>query len=242
MAYRHDDDAKAPTGAALPGALSRRQALTAASALAAAAGAASADNARPGSESTGRPVGLAEPQANAAEFRARFMQTGTAGQDFVAFGYLTRLVGTTDADLFVGTSQNEGAALFTAYASGKLVRRTLDRSVRSLDIEGTLTVYQRAAMGASFDAPASFQVGQAVARFDLELQNILTVFVPGRGLPTLTGAMHQTLADKLAGTPGGRRFGHVGSRARFFATGVGDLIDPSALTATLEMAGNWSIE
>jgi hypothetical protein len=241
MAYRHDDEAKAPAGASTQGALSRRQALTAAGALATAVGTASADNGKPVADTGGLRVGLAAPQANAAEFRARFMQTGPAGQDFVGFGYLTRLVGTTDADLFVGPLQNEGAALFTAYASGQLVRRTLDRSVRSLDIEGTLTVYQRTAVGASFDTPSTFQVGQAVARFDLTLQNVLTVFVPGRGLPTLTGAMQQTLADKIGGTPNGRRFGHVGSRARFFATGVGDLIDPQALTATLEMAGNWSM-
>ena len=87
-----------------------------------------------------------------------------------------------------------------------------------------------------------FQVGTPVARFQLSLQDILTVFLPARGIPTLTGAMHQTLAASLAGPVAGRRFGHIGSRARFFATGLGDLVDPVTLNAALEMAGNWVIE
>ena len=90
--------------------------------------------------------------------------------------------------------------------------------------------------------PDSFQVGTPVARFQLSLQDILTVFLPARGIPTLTGAMHQTLAASLAGPVAGRRFGHIGSRARFFATGLGDLVDPVTLNAALEMAGNWVIE
>ena len=223
--------------------LSRRQALTAAGALAAAAVATLPAAAQAGSDASGGHVGIAPSPANAVEFRARFVQTGSSGEDFAAYGFLTRAEGTSGSDLFAGTTHDVTTALFTAYASGKLTQRVLDKSVHALDIEGALTIYQRVTAGASFALPNSFQAGLPVARFDITLQDILTVFLPGRGIPTLTGAMRQTLADRLlVGPPVGRQFGRMGSRARFFATGVGDLIDPVTLNAELEMVGNWVVE
>ena len=83
------------------------------------------------------------PGSTAVEFRARLKQTGPTGEHFIAFGYLTRVGGATDDDLFAGASQNETTALLTAFASGDLSRRTIDQSVHSIDIEGSLTIYQR---------------------------------------------------------------------------------------------------
>jgi hypothetical protein len=133
---------------------------------------------------------------------------------------------------------SDSTALLTAYAEGELVRRTLDQSVHSLDIEGTLTIYQRAVPGASFADPASFTDGTPVATFAITLQDIVTVFATGRGLPTLTGDMRQTQSGKLSG--GGRNFGHVGARSRLFATGIGTLLNPDTFNSILEMAGNWT--
>ena len=243
MAHRDDADPATPHGAEPGTGLSRRQALTMAGGVAAGAGVAAAHAASSAGspDAGGQPIGVAPAPANAVEFRARFVQTGHSGEDFAAYGYLTRASGTGESDLFLGSIFNETTALLTAFASGKLARRVLDQSVHSLDIEGTLTIYHRPAPGASFSSPESFQVGVAVARFDLTLQDILTVFAPAKGIPTLTGGMRQTLAEKLA-VPGGRRFGHMGSRARLFATGLGTLVDPVTLNAALEMAGNWVIE
>lgn len=225
-------------------ALSRRQALTMAGLVAAAGAGATAAHAAPapGASDAGAQLGVAAAPANAVEFRARFVQTGQSGEDFAAYGYLTRASGASEGDLFWGSTFNETTALLTAYASGTLARRVLDQSVHSLDIEGSLTLYQRPAPGASFGSPESFKVGEPVARFDLTLQDILTVFAPAKGIPTLTGGMRQTLAGKLAGPRDGRRFGYAGSRARLFATGLGTLVDPVTLNAALEMAGNWVIE
>jgi hypothetical protein len=178
----------------------------------------------------------------AAEFRARFAQTGSTGEHFAGYGYITSARGLTDDDLFGGQPLGEGTALLTAYAEGELVRRTLDQSVHSLDIEGTLTVYQRDAAGASFDDPSSFQVGTVVAQYSIALQDIVTVFAPGKGLPTLTGDMRQTSASHLAGTSLHRKFGSVGARARLYATGIGTLIDPATFNSVLEMAGNWTMK
>jgi len=243
MADRDDADST-PRAADDGGALSRRSALTAAGLLAAGAGVASAQTAssRPGTETSGRQIGNAPAPANAVEFRARFAQTGNSGESFTGYGYLTRASGAEDADLFAGSLFNETTALLTAYATGNLARRILDQSVHSLDIEGTLTIYQRPSPGATFADPTSFEVGVAVARFDLTLQDILTVFAPAQGIPTLAGAMRQTLAGPVAGGRPDRRFGHVGSKARLFATGLGSLVDPVTLNANLEMVGHWVIE
>jgi hypothetical protein len=81
-----------------------------------------------------------------------------------------------------------------------------------------------------------------VARYDLVLQDVLTVFAAGQGLPTLTGDMVQTKAKSLSGPLGGQTFGKRDSRLRLFATGLGQLIDPVTFKALLEIAGNWSVE
>jgi len=236
----HDTDSTPLSGddTARDSGMSRRQMLVAAGAVAGAGLVPPAAAAAPAS-SSGRIVGVAPQGGTAAEFRARFAQTGETGEHFVGYGYLTAAQGTTDADLFASAAQNDTTALLTAYAVGELVRRTVDQSVHALDIEGTLTIYQRSAPGASFADPASFREGTPVAQFDITLQDIVTVFTAGRGLPTLNGDMRQTAADQLNGGPG-RMFGHPGLRARLFATGIGTLVDPVRLNSVLEMAGQWT--
>ena len=222
--------------------LSRRQALAAAGLMATSAGAVTAQAKGADSDDSGRTVGIAPPPANAVEFHARFVQTGASGEDFIAYGYLTRVEGIADGDLYAaGSLHNETTALFTAYAAGALVRRTQDQGVHSLDVEGSMTIYQRAAPGASFVLPDSFRTGATVARFEMSLQDILTVILPGKGIPTLNGAMRQTLADRLAGPHASRRFGRVGTQARLLATGIGTLVDPVAPGSILQMAGNWTM-
>lgn len=237
MAQEHDDDLDRSVESDAPvGTLSRRHVLTA-GLLAAGA---STLAAVPAAAAKAGPVAVTQSGTTAAEFRARFAQTGPTGEDFTAYGYLTSADGATDDDLFVGSSLNDTTALLTAYAEGTLVRRTVDQSVHSLDIEGTLTIYQRAAPGASFSFPASFAEGTPVATFAITLQDIVTVFAPGKGLPTLTGDMRQTQSDKLNGPQNRRNFGHVGAEARLFATGIGTLLDPVTFNSALEMAGNWT--
>jgi predicted PhzF superfamily epimerase YddE/YHI9 len=53
--------------------------------------------------------------------------------------------------------------------------------------------------------------------------------------------MRQTFAAALDGAGRSRKFGHVGARARLFATGIGTLLDPATSNSALEMAGNWTI-
>lgn len=243
--HRHDGEGHASTasGSASKAGLSRRQVMTA-SAVAAGVGLASIPaqaNAAPG----GQPVSLGLSGTTTVEFRGRVTQSGDSGQSFTSYGYLIRASNAGDDGLFASTSHNETTALLTAYATGDLLARVTDvsaaSSVHSLDIVGTMTIYQRSQPGASFGDPSSFQVGTPVASYDMTLQDVLTVFMPGQGLPTLTGDMLQTAAATLSGPLAGQKFGRPGARLRFFATGLGALINPSP-NSQLEIAGNWSIE
>jgi hypothetical protein len=219
--------------------LSRRRVMTA-SAVFAGAGLAVAPAAAEASIG-GQAVSLGESGTTTVEFRGRVTQSGTTGQSFTSYGYLTRASHTHQSDLFSSADLSEATALLTAYATGDLRARTTDGAVHALDIVGAMTVYQRSSPGASFSSPASFQVGTAVARYNMTLQDILTVIALNTGLPTLTGDMVQTAARALSGPLAGQTFGWKGTRLRFFATGLGQKTS-DAPTAQLEIAGNWSIE
>jgi hypothetical protein len=240
--HSHDEESHASTGSgsASKGGLSRRQVMTA-SAVAAGVGLAGIP-AQADAAAGGQAVSLGVSGTTTVEFRGRVTQSGSSGQSFTSYGYLIRASNADDSGLFAGTPPSETTALLTAYATGDLQARVTDMSVHSLDIVGTMTIYQRSQPGASFDDPSSFQVGTAVASYDMTLQDVLTVFAPGQGLPTLTGDMLQTAAATLSGPLAGQKFGRPGARLRFFATGLGTLTDPAKPNSQLEIAGNWSIE
>jgi len=240
----HDKEERARRGSGpLPeGGLSRRRVMTA-SAVAAGAGltsvsACSSSGSQAGAGTDAQAVSLGASGTTTVEFRGRVTQSG---QSFTSYGYLIRASHADQSDLFSGTALSEKTALLTAYATGDLRARTTDDVVHALDIVGTMTVYQRSNPGADFNNPSSFQVGTLVARYDMTLQDILTVIALNTGLPTLTGDMLQTAAGALPGPLAGQKFGKKGTRLRFFATGLGHKTD-DAPTAQLEIAGNWSIE
>ena len=217
--HGHDEESHDSTGPgpASKGRLSRRQVMTA-SAVAAGVGLASIP-ARAGAAAGGQAVSLGVSGTTTVEFRGRVTQSGDS---FISYGYLIKASNADDSALFADpTTPSETTALLTAYATGDLLARVTDMSVHSLDIVGTLTIYQRSQPGASFNDPSSFQIGTAVASYDMTLQDVLTVFVPGQGLPTLTGDMLQTAAGTLSGPLAGQKFGRPGAQLRFFATGLG---------------------
>jgi hypothetical protein len=240
----HDKEgrARAEAGKAPGSGLSRRRVMTV-SAVAAGAGLASVSAcSSSGSEADaaggGQAVSLGDSGTTTVEFRGRVTQSGTS---FTSYGYLIRASHADQSDLFSGPDLSEATALLTADATGDLQARTTDGVVHALDIVGTMTVYQRSSPGASFSNPSSFKAGTPVARYNMRLQDILTVIATNTGLPTLTGDMLQAFAHALSGPLAGQTFGRKGTRLRFFATGLGNKTD-DAPTAKLEIAGNWSIE
>src|SRR3954453_11689411 len=153
----------------------RRGVLTGAGMAIAGGVAATVAGATSAAEATALGVARAPQGATAVEFRGRITQEGGSGQDFLAVGVLTALAGAQRSDLFEGSGTTFGNALFTVAASGSLVRRVLDESVHALDIAGDLSVYQRTHGGADLDHPSTVTQGTRVAKFDLALQDVLTV-------------------------------------------------------------------
>ncbi len=224
--------------------LSRRRVLTGAG-VAVTGGVAAATLGATGSAEAAVPpgtVGTGPRGSTTSEFRGRIAQSGPTGESFTSYGFLYATRGADDADLFSGSAHDVTTALLTVYATGELVARVLDQSVHALDIDGTLTVYQRSAPGADFSDSSSFAVGNAVARFAVTIQDVLTVFTPGKGLPVITGDMNQTSARHLGGPLAGKMFGFKGQRLRMSATGLGTLIDPVTLNSLHEIAGSWTAE
>ena len=153
--HSHDEESHDSTGPgpASKGRLSRRQVMTA-SAVAAGVGLASIP-ARAGAAAGGQAVSLGVSGTTTVEFRGRVTQSGDS---FISYGYLIKASNADDSALFADpTTPSETTALLTAYATGDLLARVTDMSVHSLDIVGTLTIYQRSQPGASFNDPSSFQ-------------------------------------------------------------------------------------
>jgi len=237
-----ENKARATSESAPQTRLSRRRVMTVSAASAALAGTGlAAAPAEAEAAASGGAVSLGKSGTTTVEFRGRVLQAGSAGHSFTSFGYLIRASHAKRDGLFHGTPLSESTALLTAYATGELHARTVDVAVHSLDIVGTMTVYQRKQPGANFNNPASFKAGTVVARYNMTLQDVLTVFATDSGLPTLTGDMAQTAAHALSGPLAGQTFGRRGTRLRFFATGLGHKTGPEP-HAELEIAGNWSIE
>ena len=236
----HLDDGQDAAGSSPDGGLSRRKLVAAG--VAGGLGVGLAGSPAPSEATDGAHAAEGPRGSTVVEFQARIDQAGITGQAFKSYGYLTRVTNTQRSDIFDSGPRDESTALLTAFARGDLRARVLDMAVHSLDIVGTMTVYQRAHGGADFSDPDSFRVGVPVARYEMVLQDVLTVFAAGQGLPTLTGDMVQTTANALGGPLAGLTFGHRGSRLRMFANGLGQLIDPVSFEALLEIAGNWSVE
>jgi hypothetical protein len=204
------------------GGLSRRGLLTAAGATALAAGAAVA---LPEVVEAKGTASRAPSGTTAAEFVAQIAQNGNR---LIAYGYFTRIAGVAPAELFDGVP-GEATARYTAYAQGDLVSRAVTGPVTVLDVVGTLRVFHRETPGADSANPDSFRVGRTIARFDLTLQDVLTVIAPDTGLPTLAGDMKQT--------SGASAFGRRGARLRLSATGHGTRTEATAPVAVLNIAG-----
>jgi hypothetical protein len=183
-------------------------------------------------------VGAPAIGATACEFRMRVEETGTSGETITAYGYLMRAAGLTDGDLFSGGAPSDATALFTVAWDGSRQKIVFDQDVHALDDTGTMTVYQRSSPGASWADSSSFKVGTPVAQFGLTLQVIRTVFAPGKSIETWAGDMSQTVAGVVGGGP--TRFGRVNGRDRFFAAGLGVLLDPVTRNYLVELAGNWT--
>src|ERR1700759_5424333 len=117
----------------------------------------------------------------AAEVIGHLDQVGDA---ITGYGYLTRVHGLRQADLFRGPDATEATARFTFFSRVEVNARFIRGALVSVDGVGTLTFFLDP-NGADFANPATFSDGAAIATFAAHFHNLLTVLAPNRGISTI---------------------------------------------------------
>jgi len=191
------------------------------------------------------PAGAADPTAiglvpagqTMFTFVGKIDQNGTLADDV---GYLTSVAGLDEGLLFVGgdpLSRTESTARLTYFASAKLLTRSINGNVFITSGTAETTLYLSRG-GASFDDPASFKSGEAIATFQSRWQDIVNVQSPNKGVATVTSDETQRTASTF--TLGGAQylFGRAGLRFRLNVAGEGTRTDPTAPRASILYGGN----
>jgi hypothetical protein len=141
------------------------------------------------------------PGVTSLEFVGRAEQNGTS---ITIFGYVTHLRGVDDAALFASAARNETTARIT-FSAATTISQTFtvlpppnQPSLFDSDSTGTLTFFFTDAPGGrSFDTPASFATGTAVATNSLRFQDVVAALVgvdPTRGVVDSHGELCQQSA------------------------------------------------
>jgi hypothetical protein len=183
---------------------------------------------------TPRPVGEPSDARSAAEVVGHLVQDVDA---MTGYGYLTRIRGLADDDLFTSTRDEKGAR-FTFSASATVRERFLRGNMIAADATGTISFYFASGGGGDFDAPDTFAAGVRIATFRARFQNVLSLIGNQIGITTVDGELRQTAARAFG--VGGRRhrFGERGLRLRLEVTGPGQKTDPVVRTAVFDVAGH----
>jgi hypothetical protein len=164
-------------------------------------------------------------------------QTGTLLDDF---GYLTSLAGIDEADLFAGEdplARDESAARIYFFTSAKLQTRSVLGTVFVTAGTGETTFYVSESGGPSFDDPATFKQGTAIATFEGTWQDVVNVQQPNEGVVSTSSDMTQTSATPF--TIGTTQYvlGHTGLVLHLTATGQGVRSEPTEPRASIVYGG-----
>jgi hypothetical protein len=181
------------------------------------------------------PIGKPPDGASLAEVVGHLDQNIDA---MTGFGYLTRIRGLRDADVFAG-KRDESGARFTFSAKATVHERFLRGSMIAASATGTISFYLGGG-GGDFDNPGSFSDGVRIARFRARFQNVLSLVANQQAVTTVDGELVQTLARVFH--VGGRkyRFGKRGLHLHLSVNGPGRKTDPVVRLASFDVAGHLS--
>jgi hypothetical protein len=126
--------------------------------------------------------------SNTIEFVGRIDQEGPS---FTGYGYLTHVDGTEDGALFDSPplAASEKSARLTFRFKAQATSRGTLREVFAIHSRGTIEFFANDRPGADFDDPNSFARGRRVSRGSLDVQNIITVYAPNRGIAEASGVL-----------------------------------------------------
>jgi hypothetical protein len=173
----------------------------------------------------------------AAEVVGHLDQVGDA---ITGYGYLTRIHGLREADLFRGPGATEATARFTFFSKVQVNARFVRGALVSVDGVGTLAFFLDPD-GADFANPATFSDGTAIAKFEAHFHNLLTVLAPNQGVSTIAGELTQHQARTFSFEGRRTQFGNRGLRLHLSVAGPSQRTAPSPPTAFFEVAGDITV-
>lgn len=174
------------------------------------------------------------------------------GQSLVGVGYLTRVRGLTNAQLFTtppATNSSDprasdpGPARFTFYAEATIDSLSQLGAAISSKGGGRVRIYHQSGGGATFDDPSSFRQGLLIATLTGSFQNDLTVTEPNTADVYMTADLTQRTARQFTPAGGGKqvRFGGVRYPWTLRATGRGLRSDPATPRSELTLSGDLGV-
>jgi len=174
------------------------------------------------------------------QFVGRIDQVGT---QFTGYGYLYDIDGLPLSEVFSDPANpSETTAHFTYYATATLSSRAVltdaVRALFALDSVGEITFYYQATPEANFSDPESFANGTAVTTATVQLQDILTVTAPNRGLANGSGEFKVITAAKFELGDETVRFGRPGNSWRVSTFGDAVRTDAIIPESSVLLAGD----
>jgi len=179
------------------------------------------------------------------------MAVRQVGPSLDGFGYLTRVRGLANAQLFTAPpavrstdarASDPSPARFTFYAEAKIESLAqLDEAISS-NGGGRVRIYYQANGGARFDDPATFASGLLVATLTGNFQNDLTLTEPNTAVVNMSADLTQTNARRftVAGA-GALRFGGPRYSWSLSATGRGRRTEPTEPRSELKLSGDLGV-
>lgn len=176
----------------------------------------------------------------AYQFVGRIDQNGT---EFTSYGYLYDIQGVPPGDLFSDPlNASEATAHFTYYATATLSSRAIltdaVRGIFAIDSVGEITYYYQETPYATFDDPESFALGTSITTASTQLQDILTVQGPNRGLATANGEFVVLTATPFTLNDETVRFGRSGRVHRISTFGDAVRTDAVIPQSSVLLAGS----
>lgn len=173
------------------------------------------------------------------------------GPSLVGFGYLTRVRGLNNAQLFTTPpaihsadprASDPGPARFTFYSEAKIESLSQLGEAISSTGAGRVRIFYQGSGGASFGDPSSFAKGLLIATLDGNFQNDLTVTEPNTADVHVTADLTQSGARSFTSASAGRlRFGGPRYAWTMRATGRGHRTDPATPRSELTLSGDLGV-
>jgi hypothetical protein len=191
----------------------------------------------------------AETRGSTLEFVGRATQNGF---DISIVGYVTRVAGVPEADLFATSNplaRNENTARITLSASTTISQSfmVLPQSPTLFDVNsaGPLNFFFSDAGGArSFDIPSSFGSGTPVASYSVRFQDVVAALGgidPNRGVVDGSGELCQTSAAAFRIGGETRRLGHPGLQQSIFTHGWTTRTNPNPPQSQTQFGGHTTL-